>query len=267
MAPVVGARTASKMEFCQEDQIVRDYLAPLRDLPPVSGFPSSGRLRIGPSRLRLYVPRGALVQVGRQRFEVHGMVADQHKGKQRLNWTAQSSLDRMDQGSGEAFSVRQRRQQISTVNDFAHSQFGFWAGVKPGIYRLTIEFETPHAGTVVRYREYFRAVKARSDLRLVKSFTSLSPGEFGYLRIDNYGTARASYGFNYGLTNAAGEDVPTETVSGNIALRLEPGYASRCIVFKAPATAPPGEYQVAVQVSDRLRPTRQRLTGPIQIVP
>jgi hypothetical protein len=251
---------------CKEESIARDYLAPLRKLPKVSGFPTSGRLPLGPSRLRIYPPRENLVLAGRSRLRADGSVEGRVPVK-KLDWEVLSQLDRMNLRSGRGSLSRLRRQHISSAFDFTNSRFGFSTPKRLGIYRLTVDIKTAHGATAARYQEYFRVVRPRSDLRLTKSFNEIAPGEYGYLRIVNYGTVLANYGFGYQLINSAGESVPTELVADNMAWFLEPGHESHCILFKAPSTAPPGEYQVVLEASDALLPDSHHLTSRISITP
>jgi hypothetical protein len=262
----VASAASENSTFCKEESIARDYLAPLRELPKVSGFPASGRFPRGPSRLRLYPPRENLVLAGRSRLRADGS-AEGRVPVRKLDWEVVSQLDRMNLRSGRGSLSALRRQHISSAFDFTHSRFGFSTPHRLGIYRLTVEIKMSPGGTASRYQEYFRVVRARSDLQLTKSFTAISPGEYGHLRIINYGTVRARYGFGYQLFNSAGESIPTELVAGNVAWFLKPGYESHCILFKAPSTAPPGEYRVVLEATDALLPDSHRLTSRISISP
>jgi hypothetical protein len=134
------------------------------------------------------------------------------------------------------------------------------------LYRLSVEIQSRSGKRLVRYEENFRAIQARSDLRLSKSFGTLTPGETGYLRVDNYGTVPASYGFGYRLWNDRGEEIPVETFFPNILLALDPGEAGACFRFKVPPELPPGTYRIGASASDTLR-KKVLLFTSVQIEP
>jgi hypothetical protein len=229
---------------------VKDYLAPLERLPRISEFPTSGRLRVGPSSLRIRPPREHLVAIGLSGFESGGHV-EGRPSHRALHWVVASRLERIDKNGHEGKLVRSKVQAVPTVKSFASSNFGFpGRNIKPSLYRLTVEIKNAGDKTLEKHQEYFRALPARSDLRLTTNFATLRPGERGFLRIDNYGTVRANYGFGYQLWNEQGEEVPSTLMFSNIALFLGPGEAGRCFSFEAPKDAPPGAYRIGAHAGD-----------------
>lgn len=250
--------------FCDQQIVVRDYLAPLAEVPSISGFLPSGRLRVGPSVLRIRPPRTHIVPIGRGSFEVS---TERSRSSARLDWWMLSRLERMNR-QGRLVEVSQERHQyIATAGGFGRHRFGFDGDVMPGLYRLTVEMQNHRKEKLARYQELFRALPAWSDLRLATDFTTLAPGETGDIRIDNFGTVEADHGVGYQLFDAKGEEVPLErgVAFPDIMMNLPAGYASACTVFKVPVGTPPGGYQIVVEVGDSLREHR-RLTLPVQVV-
>lgn len=241
-----SAMTSTATEFCENGQILRDYLAPLSRLPQDRGLRDSGRLRVGPPALRIYPPRENLVRVGADSFAARGLLEGSSGSSRSLDWWVESRLERIDKTGGRAKLVKSKRQYIAVVGKFESRRFGFPASVAPGIYRLTLEIQNADGVKIDRYEEYYRAVKGRSDLRLATSFTSLVAGETGYLRVDNFGTIPAGYGAEYQLWNAQGEEMPVEEVFSNLLLGVKPGYASGCSSFKAPMGLAPGRYRIGL---------------------
>lgn len=253
------SQAAAPADFCKRDLVLKDHLALLADLPQHRGFRDSGRLRVGPSVLRVYPPRENLVRVGQDGFESQGSLEASARSSRPLDWWVESRLERVDRTGLHAKLVKAKWQHIATVGKFERRRFGFPASVAPGIYRLTVEIQNADGVKLDRYEEYYRAVKTRTDLRLSASFTTLAAGETGYLRIDNLGTVPAGYGFGYRVWNVQGEEVPVKDVRfSNILLGLKPGYAGLCSTFKAPEDLAPGRYRIGVDV---MPSPSERFTG------
>lgn len=248
-APRVGA-ASSVLPFCKQQRVLRNYLAHLPAVPKGRGFSKSGRLRVGPHALRIYPPQEQVVALGRGRFEVQAATVGRHS-KHPLNWWVVSRLERIDKNGNGRGPFKVKRQYVASVDGFGRKDFGFSGGGLPGFYRLSVEFENGEERPLATYQELFRAMPARSELRLDTSFSGLSPGGSGYLRVDNLGTVPASYGPGYQLFNSNGEEIALEgVVFSNILLRLHPGYAGSCFPFRAPTNLPSGEYVIKVEAGD-----------------
>lgn len=252
--------------FCNPANPIYNFLKPLENLPKVSGLAPSGKLKVGPPSLRIYPPRQRLVPIGLGGFTVRGAVVASGKPGHQLDWRVESRLVRISKKATSIELVNVRRQRVLNVDTFANREFGFQNNTRPGLYRLTIQIQTNKKSTET-HQEYFRAVKPRSGLRLAKAFTTVAPGGVGYLRIDNYGTVSAGYGFGYQLWTEIGEEVPVEAIFPNIRLKLEPGHGGRCFPFEAPADLAPGKYRIGVRASDPLRGSEKLLSSFVEIGP
>jgi hypothetical protein len=160
--------------------------------------------------------------------------------------------------------VGRKQTSIKSIQEFSNAPFGFSRPVRPGIYRLDIEIENRRGKKLRRYQQYFRALKAKSDLRLGVSGDSFQAGETGFLRFENYGTVAAQYGFGYHLRNENGEEVPVTLKFSNILLGLLPGTAGMCFAFELPENLSPGNYEVYSYAGDRLR-SGVRLSAQISV--
>jgi hypothetical protein len=245
-------------DFCDRHQKAWDYFKPLEGLPALRAFPNDGRLRVGPPALRIYPApeeRNRLVPIqgGTGTFQAHGQLERSRRQAGRLDWWVSSRLERIDRHGVSTRLVRGKSQYVGTLRGFAHRDFGFRERVTPGLYRLTIDIENSDGRKLDRYQEYFRAIPARSDLRLATNFSSLGAGEEGAIRIENFGTVSAVYGFGYELWNENGEKVPINAIFPNIALKVDAGYAGLCSTFKVPEGIPSGEYRIEVDADDALR--------------
>jgi hypothetical protein len=253
--PSNGSAAASTTNsFCKQHSVVRDYLAPLSKFPTNRGFSSSGRLRVGPSSLRIYPPQARVVPIGQGRFDVWNFSEGRIDPAAPLNWWVASSLERVDRGGGGSSLVRAKYQFVSKIREFDRRDIGFPGRVAPGLYRLVIELQSKAGKTLDSYEEYFRALPSRRDLRLAASFTTLAPGQSGYLRFENSGTVPASYGYGYRLWNSQGEEVAIENapVFDNLLVGLSAGEAGNCFPFVVPENLTPGEYRIGAEGFQRI---------------
>jgi hypothetical protein len=254
---------AKTSDFCKRDLVVEDFLAPLDRFPDSQGFSLSGRLRAGPAVLRVFPPREALVLASQGRFESRAVLADNPPSeKSALNWEIASELRRISEGGVHARVVKSKRQFVAKVVDFAHRNFGFVGQVKPGTYRLDVTFENRVGKELDHRAEFFQVVRPRSKLRLAVSPESLLPGSIGDLRVENYGTIRSTYSYEYRIfaVNDPFQELPLEPqfVSRDRPVAM-PGQAGACFQFLVPISAPAGEYRVGVRVNNRL------LSSPITV--
>jgi len=245
--------------FCSRGT-VKNYLKPIEELPRVRTLPSSGQLGIGPASLRIFPPREILVTSGHAYFEAHGSLDRRSTGP--LHWQVESSLFRIHLRSQDVTLIAHKRKLVRSLQGFAHASFGFSKQVKPGVYRLDLEIKNDSGTKLKKYQQYFRALPARTDLRLGVNATSFQPGDSGLLRVENYGTVFADYGFGYRLLNENGEEVPTGAIFPNIILRLPAGTAGYCYPLILPDELPPGEYEV---LSEALNSMRHEVPLSVQI--
>lgn len=243
-----SASAYSSAGFCKQNDVVRDYFAPLR-LANNGGFPKSGRLSFGPPVLRIFPAEEHVVAIGHGGFEVQAL-SESSEGSRPLKWWVVSQLERIDKRGSTGKVVKWKRQYVATVGGFSRRTFGFSGRVSPGFYRATVEIQKERGTRLGRFQELFRALPARSDVKLATSSAAFSPGAAGYLKVENFGTLPVGYSTAYKMRNNSGEEIPVEGVSSNILLQVHPGYASPCVPFKVPMGIAPGRYEIGVEAGD-----------------
>lgn len=254
-----AAASAKASSFCNTDS-VRDYLAPIDRVSISPEFGEFGEIDVGPPSLRLFTQRYQLIPIGRGLFWAHGYVQNEKFSNRDVNWWVASYLEKVGR-SGAARVVRTKRQFVERVRGFSR-EFGFSSkGVAPGLYRLTIRIENRSGRLLEKHQQAFRALAAKSGLRLAKSFESLAPGESGSIRIDNFGTIDAEFGANYRLWSANGEEVLVNPIFGNVGYILHGGGTSSCWRFTAPSDLTPGEYIIGSIARDDIKHTQLLTTS------
>lgn len=239
---------AAAAGYCPES-VVKDYLAPLKRFPSREGFVDSGKLRVGPKVLRIYPPREQLVVVGSGAFEARGSLSQKpHHSNPRLGWWIESDLERIDPGTGEAKVVKTKRQFITTIKGFRGRNFGFGGPFAPGIYRLRLRIYGKSGKTLTEYNQYFRAMRASSNLRLSIEPSLIAPGGTGWLRIENRGTLAVKYVSEYKIWRMDGSELPLPSrISEDVVRILHAGRSSPCFPVQIPSDAPPGEYSIGLE--------------------
>lgn len=251
---LTGSHAAAAGYYCRES-VVKDYLAPLKRFPSREGFVDSGKLRVGPKVLRIYPPREQLVVVASGAFEARGSLSQRpHHSNPRLGWWIESDLERIDPGTGEAIVVKTKRQFITTIKGFRGRNFGFGEPFAPGIYRLRLRIYGKSGKTLTEYNQYYRAVRARSHLRLSLEPPVIAPGGTGLLRFENRGTVTASYSDKYKIWQMDGSELPLPPqISLDFTRLLHAGYSSPCFLVQIPSDAPPGRYWIGLE--EKVSPT------------
>lgn len=242
---------------CRSDRMVHDFLSPLSGNSVGKGFSRSGRLRGGPSALRVYPPRDRLELTSGVRFAIVGAVATKTRSQARLDWVVTSRLARVFKRSER--HIWSKEQVIPNVRSFAGRDFGVRGLLEPGIYRLDVFFKTG-SGQVMDHRsELLRVVKPASNLALEVQPMSILPGGTAYLRVLNFGTVDATFSYFYSLRDVNGRSVFTEPqIVDQGRPRVAPGEAGKCFKVVVPAGIATGSYEVGVNVVDALlhRPVR-----------
>lgn len=244
----------TKSAFCGVDvPPIKDYLRPFEGLAKLREFSVDGRLGVGPPALRIFRPESHLISIGYGgvpwRSGLDGSVQQKH----RLDWRIITRLEKINR-EGELVRVAiERRQVVATVRKFMEARFGFRGSIPRGLYRFTFEIDNLAGKRLERRQEYLRALPARSELKLGISPSTLHPGESAELRFENLGTIATEYRSNYRLVKSVGVEIPTGAIFPKVLVRLQPGYASGCFSFQAPADIPPGRYTIVSGIRDPLR--------------
>jgi hypothetical protein len=257
MAPAVQAAG-----FCRSPKIVHNYWHALERIPQPHKLPSTGKLGFGPGVLRIYPVRNELLLRGKG-IDLPGSNAIVESGpmtrslnRARLAWFVTSTLARLARRGAVEKVLKTKTQYIEHLGAFGRRDFGFRGGLKTGIYRLALKFESKARRSVGKSELLFRVVEPRSILRLGISSTTFTPNTIGYLRVENLGTVKTTYSYEYELwKDADGSRVklPPEpmSISGNRPVALG-GMTSACIAFRVPDNIPAGRYMIGVRVNNVL---------------
>jgi len=131
----------------------------------------------------------------------------------------------------------------------------------PRFYRLSVEFHGAGDTETFVYREYFRVVARRVDLRLVLSSASMRPGEELVWRLENFGSTSVVYGLDYRIDRHDGngwvEDPISPTGFPWVGFMMGAGAASRCQSLRLPDTMQPGRYRLVKTAGIGLRAGRE----------
>jgi hypothetical protein len=241
--------------FCKRNWIVKDYWHPLKSLPKRQNFPSSGKLRFGPMALRIFPPRRDVVLAGDIRFGVSGSVLGDQSNR-HLNWRVLSQLSRINRHGTVIRGLTTRERYIAQWSDFDGQDFGARTRASPGLYKLSVQFETGSGKELGDYDEFFRVVKAQSRLELSVDRQTARSGEYRYLRVKNFGTMESVFSYKYRLWSVAqGErrEVDPGPITVSADRPVAPlGQASKCFTFKVPDFLSPGKYEVGVKANNGL---------------
>lgn len=264
---VVAIASSNASGFCRSGVVVRDFLKPLRSLSKSHGIPESGRLPFGPGTLRLRKPRTALVVSGSNRFELSGSLSSGPRDS-RLGWLVVSDLWQVDKDGKVVSHVSQRKQFIGRVAGFKRD-FGFGGRVNPGLYRLDVSFANSAGRVLGAYHEFYRAVGARSSLKLGISARTVNAGATAFLRLENFGSVDTTYSYEYqmwSVDNGRRAPVPLEPSKVSDDRPLAPiGKAGRCFTFNVPGSLSVGAYEVGIRISNRLLDKPRLVFAPFNI--
>jgi hypothetical protein len=266
-APVAAAEAPP---FCHE-RLVRDYEAPLRELPHRHP-PPQGELPFGPRNFGIHrIDRSPLAFEG-SRFGYRFGAKNERARVLNLNWRV-SAVARVADASGRvkrAYGVR--RWRVHRVKDLEPLEIAFPA-VHPGFYRVDLRIATLDGRRHLAYRDYFRVLRRSNDVEIEVSAESVRPGETVWGLLENPGAGQLTTHGYLGmerLEGAAWVSVPLpptpESVLG-VTWLIGPGEAGGCQRWDVPADASPGAYRFSTPVN--LANTRKKVTvtGPFTVAP
>lgn len=242
----LGTQDAAAAQFCKPRRAV-DYLAPIRQLPPIKRFPNSGQLpfapnhveegNIGPSRV---VPGGGAVGV-----VVSGT------DRQHLGWKIEGHLTRILKNGHTVGSSRRHLWFISGLPKGGGAwSLAFQVGARPALYRYDATFRNRSGDLLGRFAEYFRVVKRTVKVKLRLQSDVYAPGEMLTARLVNDGTMPIFYGFEALIEKWTGGEwsldptTPSWPLEG---LGLGGGVIGMCERF--PLVTTPGDFRLTKRYS------------------
>jgi hypothetical protein len=172
--------------------VIRNYLKPLNQLPPIPEPSVSGKMPFAHRGMSLGVAGDRLVVGG---GEVGFFLSDIAVHRVRhLNWIVETDLARVNR-KGDAisrFGVKRRRVlsiEVDRIRPFLRH-----VPDSPGYYRVDIRFLRRGTGRLLgAYSTYVRAVKARAKLRMKLETPIVAPGEYARAYLLNLGTTPIAF--------------------------------------------------------------------------
>lgn len=251
LAPAVAS--ADSPPFCGE-QIVHDYTRPFQRMPRLHEPPKSGHFPFAPPRVYLQSPeRSVLVsEDGMGPVFSYGLSSTSSIERTiRLDWVMVARVFRVD-GRGRPVEVVNRRSRaIGTVSDKELSRISLplWLSSKESLYKVELSIMGRHGALLGRYGQYLRVVRPTVAVGLGLNSKSLRPGAALDFRVENFGTARVSYGEPFSIERFDGvwsvylSEAQLGPWHRNL-LGLFSGAVGRCQRVRIPADAPPGKYRL-----------------------
>lgn len=249
-APTASAVTyETAPSFC-DATVLRDYLAPLRDLPKLRGPARTGLAGIGRSNLLLKTtPRLA---VGENRIEYWFTLRDP-KRPVRLGWTVLATLSRVDADGRAVERVGRSKRRVGIVGATNFPGGHFAVSGKPAMYRLLLAIRDKQGREIARYGSYHRAEPLAYDTRLGLNAASYRPEQTAFGRVENLGTGSVSFGAEYAIQRREGSRWVNAPESPRYFIKplyiLGAGLAGHCHSFWIPPTVAPGHYRMTKGVA------------------
>jgi hypothetical protein len=271
-APSASAVTyETAPSFCDAG-VLRDYLAPTRELPKLRGPSRTGLAGIGRSNLLLKTaPRLA---VGKDRIE-YWFTLGNSKRPVRPGWTVIATLSRVDADGRAVERIGRSKRRLGTVKATNFPGGSFTVGGEPAMYRLLLDIRGAQGQEIARYGSYHRAEPLLYDTRLGLNAASYRPEQTVFAKVENLGTGSVSFGAEYRIQRREGSrwvrapESPRRFIKP--LYRLGAGVAGRCHEFWIPPTMPPGRYRMTkgISLADEPAPGVESafLTAEFDIVP
>jgi hypothetical protein len=254
-----GAEADSRKGACKAPTVV-DFTKVLEQMRPPARVPARERLPFAPPGIHL---SGAFrTSVGPR---IIGFTAYRNGGSfiGQRGWRVNSRLTLVRRSGAPLRVVQTKEQTFDPImrGKVDSTQVGaFRASSHIAFYRVDMEFQHRRSGRHYRYRDYYRVLPARRDLRLTLSDTSLEGGERLFWRLENFGTIAAIYGLSYVLERFDGSSggwvVDPLTPSGfvSVGFWLGAGSAGECESLSLPAGMAAGHYRLVKNAQFGLGP-------------
>jgi hypothetical protein len=264
------AAAAEAPAFCGE-RFVRDYEAPLREMPRQHPSPE-GELPFGPRNFGIHrIDRTPLALEGR-RFGYRFGGKNEGARVLDLDWRA-SAVARAVDARGRAGAVVGRRHwRAHRIKDLSPLEIAFPAD-HPGYFRVDLRIATLDGRRHLAYRDYFRVLRRSNEVGVRVSAESVRPGEPVWGLLENAGAGQLSTLGYLELERAeAGAWVsvplpPTPRSVMGVRWVIGPGEVGWCQRFDVPADAVSGLYRFSTPVNLANTQKQVRATGSFTVAP
>ena len=244
------ASASSPDQLDCHDRTVVDFAAPLKRMRPPRHSPPVGPLTYLPASLRLdRLSPTLLVGPARVGFLLSNQ-SDGGRSEKNAGWESRGTLTAV-RGSGAALRViGTKRQSLDDVISGAINSMSLAPYRLPrqkGFYRLDLVLQ--RGAETHGYREYFRVLPRRVDLRLALSDHLPVGGERLTWRLENFGTTPVLSGLDYRIERLEEGDWVTDPLSPGsfpkVGYSMGAGDAGRCQSLQLPVDMELGRYRLS----------------------
>jgi hypothetical protein len=255
---------------CRE-RFVRDYEAPLREMPGLRP-PPQGELPFGPRNFGIHrIERSPIALQGAN----FGYRFGGKNGGYRvldLGWHVKATFRSVspDGRVRRLLGVKEWRER--RVKDLDPLQLSLPAE-HPGFFRVDLRFERLDGRRLGSYRDYFRVLRRSTDVGLGVEGMSFHPGESVYARIVNAGAGWIRTKGEFGVQREEGGtwvDVPRAPTAESvrrITTLIAPGEYGNCHRYDLPADAAPGRYRFSARAFVVNELKMRTVTAPFEVSP
>lgn len=242
----------AKRAFCSAPG-PRNYALPLAKLPEIHEFPYEkqgiAHLPFGPKKLGFYTWNFSAVLVNGGLY-TYGLFNEAYDHPPTLNWTISAQLQSLDASGGVREKIAERSIKVKEVDNAYPPALKFEVPEKVGFYRVDIQFANIAGETLGEYSEYLRVVRPTVHVRLGINRRHFRHGQLVAFRVENVGTATATYGGDYWVARSTpqgwkGVDRLNERAIPAYFGLAGAGMAGRCSSFRVPGNLPQGLYRVS----------------------
>jgi len=245
-----GASAGStSVSFCG-DRIVHDYSRPFDRMPGLRGVPASGQLPFAPPQTT-FSPSTSQVVLAQKASPRYSYGFESFLNRRlRLDWRIEGRLSLVDAKGKVLRILEQKTWVLGTVSEeeFNKLTLGFKLDQGQRVYRSDLVFRKADGGLLGRFAEYVRIVKRTNNVKLGIYRDTVRPSEPVVFRVENVGTARATYGPPFTLERFDGNgwaSYPAELGPWRRVLwSAHGGMAGPCQEWQIPGNTTAGKYRV-----------------------
>lgn len=236
--------------------VTRNYLRPLKRMPPVREVSPNQRLPFGPSDIRIFSSGGLLAGGGAAGFRLGSIAPDKTHS---LSWRIDLDVVRVSASGSTGKLIRSKGVLLNSSRRLEREPLELMAhlGSRKAFYRLDLKIYRGR-NLLGQFGEYVRVVPYRVNTRLALSSETAGPGEVIRVRVLNLGTSFLSYGQSILLERREADGWAQLPGSGpfesGLAITIFPGTSGACEAVAVPADQEAGTYRVSKRVSAGRRP-------------
>jgi hypothetical protein len=253
LVSLVGApgANAEASVFCHE-RFVRDYEAPLRDMPGAHP-PPRGELPFGPRNFGIHRIHLSPLALDGASFGYRFGGKNEGYRVLDLGWHVVATFRSVSAQGRVRRVLGVREWRARRVKDLDPLQLSLPAE-RPGFFRVDLRFETLKGRRLASYRDYFRVLRRSTDVGIEIDGQSFHPGEAIFARVANRGAGTVWGAGEFELERDEGDGwlqvalSPTPESVRRIRWLIGPGEAGPCHRLELPAAAGPGVYRLSMPI-------------------